>query len=142
MGKIGLQTIKTIQDEGLSLSTILKSVFISYGVSIVLLAIFAIILTYTSFPESSISTTVLMVSILSILYASKIAAKKAKNRGWLVGSITGLVYMIILYLISFIFTERVVFDLHVLCIFLTGLVAGAIGGVVGINLKKPEKRYR
>lgn len=142
MKKINIPTITSIEEQGLNTTTIIKSVLISYGLSIVLLAIFAIILTYTSFPESSIPTVVLVVSILSILYAGKLSAKKAKSRGWLAGSITGLLYMVILYLISLTFTQRAVFDSYVILIFILGLITGAVGGIIGINLKKPEKRFK
>lgn len=139
---MSIPSLAAIEEQGLSLKGILKSVFISYGLSIILLAIFAIILTYTNFPEGSIPTVVLIISIISILYAAKMSAKKAKSKGWLVGSIAGLTYMFILYLISLIFTQRPVFDAHVLFVLLIGVITGAVGGIIGINFKKPEKRFR
>lgn len=142
MPKISIPSLLSIQEQGVSIKTILKGVLTSYILSVILLAIFAVIITYTNFPESSIPTVVLTISILSILYAGKIAAKKAKSKGWLVGSVSGLMYMFILYLISLIFSQRAVFDAHVAFIFLIGLVAGAVGGIIGINFKKSEKRYR
>lgn len=125
-----------------SISNIIKNVLKSYILSIILLIIFAAILTYSDFPESSIPTVVLIVSIVSILYASKLSANKVKNRGWLIGSITGFFYATILYLISLIFNQRAIFDMHVLFIFVISMLFGAIGGVIGINFKKTEKRYR
>lgn len=140
--KFNLPSFNSVIEQGINFKTIIKSVLISYVLSIILLAIFSIILTYTSFPESSISLVVMVVSIISILYAAKIAAAKAKSRGWIIGSAAGLMYMFILYLISLIFTHRPVFDSHVFSIFGIGLLAGAIGGVIGINLKKNEKKRK
>lgn len=141
MKKINLPNLD-MNEQSLNGAEIIKSVFISYGLSIFLLALFAVILTYTSVPESYISNVVFIISIVSILYAGKIATKKVKSRGWLIGSITGIVYMLILYLLSLIFTKRPVFDMHVLFIFAMGFLAGAIGGIFGINLRKQEKRYK
>lgn len=141
MKKIML-SVSSIEDSGLNIKTIIKSIIISYGLSLILFVIFAAILTYTRFPENAIPTIVLVVTIISIIYAAQLSAKKAKSRGWLVGSITGLMYIFILYIISLIFTQRAVFDTHLLVIFLIAFISGAVGGVIGINIKKPEKKYR
>lgn len=140
--KLDMPLLISGSENGISIKTTLKSVFLSYVLSIVLLAIFAIILTYTSFPESSISMVVMIVSIISILYAAKMSAGKVKSRGWLAGATTGLFYMVILYLISLIFIQRPVFDIQVLKVFGIGILVGAVGGVIGINLKKNEKKRR
>lgn len=140
--KFSLLSFTGMSEQGINFRTIFKSVLMSYVLSIILLAIFAIVLTYTSFPESSISTVVMGVSIISILYAAKLAAEKAKSRGWLIGSAAGLLYMFILYLISLVFTHRPVFDAHALMVFGIGILAGAIGGIIGINLKTSEKKRR
>lgn len=142
MKKINIPIINAIDENDNNAGIVFKSIIKAYVLSLVLLATFAAILTYTSFSESSIPIAVMVVSIISILYASKCSAKKAKSRGWLIGSITGFTYMFILYLISLVFIERPVFDMHVLLIWVVGLISGAIGGIIGINLKKPEKRLR
>lgn len=134
--------IEAIKDQDFRFINMLKNVLMAYILSIILLIVFAIILTYTSFPEGSIPTVVLVVSIIGILFGAKLSASKAKSRGWLVGSVTGLLYMLILFLISLLFNQRPAWDMHVLFIFAVGFIAGAVGGVIGINFKKPEKRYR
>ena len=140
--KLNLPSFNGMSEQGINFKMIIKSVFMSYVLSIVLLAIFAAVLTYTSFPETSISAVVMAVSIISILYAAKMAAVKGKNRGWLIGATAGLLYMFILYLISLVFTHRPVLDSHILMVFGIGVLAGAIGGVIGINLRKNEKKRR
>ncbi len=131
-----------IKEQDVKVMNIFKNILIAYVLSLVLLLIFAVILTYTNIPESSITTVVLAVSIIGILYGSKLSASKAKSRGWLIGSVTGLLYMFILYLISLLANNRVIFDMHVLSVFIIGIVAGAVGGIIGINFKKNEKRHR
>ena len=131
-----------IKEQDFRFANIFKNVFMAYGLSLTLLIVFAMVLTYTSFPESSISTVVLIVSIISILFGAKLSATKAKSRGWLIGSVTGFLYMLILYFVSLFFNQRPILDMHVLFILLMGFIVGAVGGIIGINFKKTEKRYR
>lgn len=131
-----------VKEQDLRLVNVFKNILIAYALSLFLLLIFAIMLTYTTIPESSITMVVLVVSIIGILYGAKLSASKAKSRGWLIGSVTGLLYMFILYLVSILANNRPILDMHVLFVFVIGLIAGAVGGVIGINFKKSEKRYR
>lgn len=132
----------SIQDSGFKVSTIAKSIFFAFLLSIVLLFVFSIILTYTNFPESTIPTVVLTITIISIIFGAEMSGKKARTRGWLTGGITGLTYIILLYIISIIFVERPIFNSHLLVILLISFVSGSLGGIIGINLKKSEKKNR
>ena len=66
-----------------NLFRIIKSVAIAYVITLILIMIFAILLTYTNVPESFMETGVLIISMLSILISSFLSVKKIKENGCL-----------------------------------------------------------
>lgn len=132
--------IKTIKDNsndkrGSTVLIIGKGVLIAYIISIILLIIYGILLTITSLSESSMSTVIMVVTMISIALASIYTAVKLGSKGWLNGALVGLVYMIILFFLSLIFNTGVSFDGFILFRMFMGLIIGALSGVIGINLK-------
>lgn len=130
------QAAKSVLYDRVNLALIFKGIVISYLITIPTFIIFAIILTYTSFPEKYISSTVMVTTIISILIAGSTATKNVKNKGWMNGGFVGLVYTIVLYLISSIILKNFLIDKHVITVLIIGIITGAIGGIIGINLKK------
>ena len=69
------------------------------------------------------------------LYPGFINAKHRTSRGWLTGAFTGVLYMIILYIIGSAMYNNVSFGSNTLAMFALGLISGSFGGILGINLK-------
>lgn len=130
------QAAKSVLYDRVNLALIFKGIVISYLITIPTFIIFAIILTYTSFPEKYISSTVMVTTIISVLIAGSTATRNVKNKGWMNGGFVGLVYTIVLYLISSIILKNFLIDKHVITVLIIGIITGAIGGIIGINLKK------
>lgn len=143
MGKFSFASFQeATTEQGVTIGTILKGVLIAYLITLVIFLIFAVVITYTQFPESAIPTVVVVTTILSVIIAGTRVARKAKNRGWLNGAVAGMVYMIILYIISSLALTGFQFDRYVVYMFIMGLLAGAFGGIVGINLKRSVYRSK
>lgn len=137
------QSLKTTLTERLNLVTILKGIVLSYIITIPLFLIFSYILTYTDFPEKLVSFVVIIVTIASIILAGTIATKRMKSKGWLNGGVVGFLYMFLLYLLSSIVAKNFSIDNRILSMGIIGVLAGSIGGIIGINLKqKPHKRFK
>lgn len=107
-----------------------------YIISLVLLFILACIVTYTSFPESYVNGIISVITVIGILFASISVAKKYRTLGWLHGAITGVLYSMILYVLSASFLSFTGVQKGVLSFLVIGVVCGALGGIVGVNLKK------
>ncbi len=133
------QEIKTTLNEKVNFLTIVKGILISYLITIPLFIIFAFVLTYTSFPEKYISPVVLITTVISVIAAGSIISRNARNRGWLNGAAVGILYMILLYLLSSIVFRDFGVNRYVLTMLVIGILAGAIGGIIGINLKSGSK---
>ena len=115
---------------------IFKGVTVSYIFTFVSFLIFAILLSTTNIPDSYITGVICIISILSILIGSASCTKKANSQGLVWGSIVGLIYSIILYLISSLLFVGFSVPLSTFYLFALSILFGAIGGIIGINLKR------
>ena len=122
------------------IKTLFKNILISYGISLILIFIFAFIITYTSIPYSIVSTTSVIITIISILIAGIMGGKKSSEKGWLTGCITGLVYMLTLYIIGSIIFRNPGISSNGVIMIIIGIISGALGSIIGINNKKKYKR--
>lgn len=112
-----------------------KSVAISALFAFMIFLIMAIIVTYTSAPESIIPLVTSIVMVLSIAFSGLITAIKKKKNGFLQGLITGGIYVIFIILLSWIFIDKFSFDKFIIIKGITGIISGGIGGMIGVNLK-------
>ncbi len=120
----------------LNAMSVLKSLLISYGFTFVVFAVFALLLTYTSMPDSIIGTVVFVTMVFAIMLSGFMVARRATSRGWLNGAVGGLLYVLFLYILGALFVTGLVFDKHVVMLLIIGFLSGAFGGIVGINMKK------
>ena len=75
---------------------IIKGSLLSIIVSVIFLIVFAMLLTYTSLSENTITPIVLAIVGLSILLGSYLSTKKINKKGILNGAMVGIIYMLIL----------------------------------------------
>lgn len=135
------QTQKAAPSERLGLVSLVKGLLTAYVITIPAFMLFALILANTDFPSKLISPAVVVTTIISVLTAGLISTKGVKTRGWLNGSIVGLVYMVVLYCFSSLIYNNFLIDRYVITMTAIGVLTGAIGGIIGINTKK-SSRYR
>lgn len=141
MPRISNQNVKIAVNETLCPISVLKGIMAAYIITIPAFMLFALILSNTDFPQKLISPSVVITTIISVLTAGSVSTKGLKNKGWLNGSIVGLIYMLILYIFSSLVFKNFTIDKYVITMTIIGILTGAIGGIVGINIKKGSK-YR
>lgn len=132
--------IKTIKEyskdkNASSILAIGKGVILAYIISIICLVIYGLLLAVTGLSESSMPTVIMVITMVSIALAGIYSAVKVESKGWLNGAIVGLVYMIVLFLLSVLFGTGISLDKFVLFRMFMGLITGALAGIIGINLK-------
>lgn len=114
---------------------ILKGSILSIVASIVLLIILAAILTYTNVNENIIPTVIIIITAVSILIGSQITTSKIKKNGILNGICVGVIYIIMLYLISSIVSKNFSLNNYSIIMIATGIAIGGLGGIIGVNRK-------
>lgn len=114
---------------------ILKGTLISIIATIVLLMIFAAVLTYSNINENSMPTVIIVVTALCILLGSQITTSKIKRNGIVNGALVGAIYILALYLISSIISKDFSLNFYSIIMMATSILIGGIGGIIGVNKK-------
>lgn len=131
--------VKSTEKESLKISSLFKGLLTSVIITVLAFLLLSLILANTDFPQRLITPAVVVTTIISVLTAGSVSTKGIRNKGWLNGSIVGLIYMIILYLISSLIYNNFTIDKYVITMTVIGILAGAIGGILGINTGKTVK---
>ena len=113
---------------------VIKGSLFAIITSTIFLIVFAVLLTYTNLSETSITPVVLAVVGISILTGSYFSTRKIQQI--LNGAIVGIVYMLILYIISSMIFMDFSLELSSLIMIGCGMIAGIIGGIIGVNVNK------
>ncbi|MCH1626537.1 TIGR04086 family membrane protein [Fredinandcohnia quinoae] len=120
-------------------------VAIFYGVIAIFIIVilfsllFSLLLKFTSVQESSLSWVILASSFIALFIGGFVSGGKGKEKGWLIGGGTGLLYSVIVFLIQYLgydatFTaEQAMYHLGFLAI-------AIIGGIFGVNMSTPSRR--
>lgn len=114
---------------------IIKGSVTAIILTLLLLLIFAIILTYTSLKESVINPVIIVISVISILIGSSISTLKISKNGLLNGALVGIIYILTIYLLSSITSSGFGINLYSIIMMILSIIAGMIGGILGVNMK-------
>ncbi|CDF58337.1 TIGR04086 family membrane protein [Thermobrachium celere] len=112
----------------------LKSISRGVILSIILLLITALVFHYTNWDPKHVDTVTFIITVLSIVYASIYGCFKIKSKGYLHGGIIGLLYMVVIAMVS-LFVQKGNINFKGLIIMLVmALVIGVFSGLIGIIL--------
>lgn len=121
---------------------IIRCIAISYAFSILLLMIYALLLAHTSLPESTIPISTFIISLISVFLGSSLSMIKIRENGLINGAIVGLIYIFILYLLSSIFSTGFGLNGYAFSMIVFNVLIGMIGGIIGVNMIKEERKKR
>lgn len=114
---------------------IFKGVIISFILTLIILFLFSLLLTYTNLNESMIPPVIIVVTVISILVGSSLSTIKIKKNGIVNGGIIGLTYILFIYLVSSIVRTGFGLNMYSIIMIVLSIFAGMIGGIVGVNIK-------
>lgn len=106
-----------------------------YIVSILLFLIVAILITYTSVSEGIIPMITSIIMVVGIAFSAIYCSAHIKTKGWIHGGIIGIVFVLILIILSKVFISDYSLDRIALYKIGLGMVGGIIGGILGVNIK-------
>ncbi|PZE19451.1 TIGR04086 family membrane protein [Paenibacillus xerothermodurans] len=89
----------------------------------------------TNLEENALHSYTLSVHGVAMFVGGMISGKRAGSKGWYHGGLLGVVYSMIVWMVGFLSYDT---GFSSDTVFLVGLsfVAGALGGMIGVNLKK------
>ena len=119
-----------------NLVNIAKGSAISLAISCIFLIAFASILAYTNVSENTIKPVLYIILGMSVMIGSIISTKYIRKNGFLNGALVGCAYIIIMYVISSIYTSTITVSKNCIIVILLGCITGVIGGIIGVNINK------
>jgi len=111
-------------------SLILKGILLAAILAMLLSLAFGLLLSFTSFPESDLSINLIFGA--SILVAAFITAHQAGTKGLYYGLAVGLGFIVLVLILSAIFWSEAPSWLKMGEKTILALVAGGVGGIVGV----------
>jgi len=114
---------------------IIISILSSIIITLILLFIYSILLSYTNIRESTIPIVIISISAGSILLSSILCMLKIKNNGIINGGIIGLIYMCSIYLLSSLVQTGFNLNIYSIIMIIAGVFCGMLGGIIGVNIK-------
>ncbi len=118
-----------------NLLCMVKGLAVAFAITCIIFIGFGILLTYTELSEDSLPTVSLVCTALSAGAAGFDWAACMKKRGILWGMAAGAVYIVLLYFVIGLATDRFSLELSLLMTFAVALAGGAVGGIFGVNRK-------
>lgn len=105
---------------------------------ILLMSIFlAFLLQFTGMNEATLSWTALAVGFVSLFIGGLVAGIKGKQKGWVIGAITGAGFTLFTFLVQYLGYQQG-FSLEQSLHHAGYILAALLGGVVGVNMIKSE----
>lgn len=122
-------------ENGNNIKRVLKGSAFSILITLIGLLIYSIILSYTSVAESTIPTIIIIITGISILIGSTISTANIKKNGIVNGILVGLIYISLIYLLSSIITGNFLLNINSIIMIIVSGLTGAVGGIIGVNMK-------
>jgi putative membrane protein (TIGR04086 family) len=114
-------------------SAILYGTLTIFILAIVSSLIFAFLLRFTSLQESSVQYIITAISFISIFMGGFISGGKGKQKGWLVGGLTGIIYSAIVFFYHFLGLDSL-FSFEQIIYHTCYILIAMMGGILGVNM--------
>ncbi|WP_394233436.1 TIGR04086 family membrane protein [Niallia oryzisoli] len=125
--RLGIEESKNLS------SAVLFGTLTIFVLAIVSSLIFAFLLRFSSLQESSVQYVISAISFLSIFLGGFISGGRGKQKGWMLGGITGVVYSIIIFLYQFLGLDTIL-NFEQIIYHICYILIAMMGGILGVNL--------
>lgn len=105
--------------------------FVSMGIITVIVSL---LLLFTSMKEQSLSFYIYIIHGIALIIGGIITGKRIERKGWYYGGMMGLIYSIVIMLIGFLGFDAS-FNLATVSLIVLSFSSGALGGMIGVNMK-------
>ena len=120
---------------------IIKGSVLAIIITLIILLILAMLLSYTNMSENVITPVIIIITAISIMIGSIFSSIKIRKQGIINGAIVGSIYMVTIYILSSILYQNFSMSTNTIIMIVTGILAGATGGIIGVNLKQHKRQH-
>jgi putative membrane protein (TIGR04086 family) len=110
-----------------------RGLLVALLLSFIFLALYTLLLYLSPLSEAYVPYLIYGGTLLSILLGSRYVGKRTAEKGWLRGGLTGLIYVLTLMLLCFLFNVSIESGINILTKLFLGFAFGSLGGILGIN---------
>lgn len=112
----------------------IKFTLISYVISVVLIALLAVIIVYTDISQKISVPSVRGITLFGAFLSAVLTARTCKSKGWVCGFFTGLFNVALLMFIGTALISSSFFTKSNVFLAFCGGLSGMAGGILGVNL--------
>ncbi|NLX91328.1 MAG: TIGR04086 family membrane protein [Firmicutes bacterium] len=110
-----------------------RGLLVTMAFSFILLLFNTLLFFFFPLSELFVPYFIFGFTLISILVGSVYIGKRVEKKGWLKGGMLGLIYVLILIILSFTCLPGLAFNLNIFTKLFIGFAFGTIGGILGIN---------
>ncbi len=138
------ENIKTVESGGISsvATGFLKGAAIATIFTLAVFVVFALLLSYTPLAEETIPFIALITEGLGAAISGFVPARKTGRNGVITGAVCGILYILIIWICASVTSDGLFLDPHIFIMAGISVLMGAIGGILGVNLKRDNKKKR
>jgi len=131
-------SVSASSDMGIARTSLksLKFIIISYLISVILLAVLAVVIVYTDVSESISVPAVKSIKLFAAFLSAFLTSRSCNSKGWLCGIITGTINVALLIFIGTLLVDGSFFKKSNILLVAFGGICGMIGGIIGVNSGK------
>ena len=115
--------------------SVFKPLFIALFFTFLSLCLLAACIAYGPVTEAAAGTCILLSTLLCIFLAGFLAARRRRTKGFLMGSLAGILYVAMAYIISVFAFGNFTPGAGLWKLLGLGVGVGAFGGITGINIR-------
>nr|WP_082193137.1 TIGR04086 family membrane protein [Bacillus rubiinfantis] len=101
--------------------------------------IISFIFRFTSAGETSLQYIITAISFIALFGGGFLSGGKRKEKGWLIGGVTGLLYSLIVFLFQYLGYDRI-FDAEQFIYHTCYTLIAMMGGILGVNITSTNSR--
>lgn len=98
----------------------------------------ALLLRFSTFNEPATDWVTLVIGLISLFIGGAVAGAKGKQKGWMIGAITGLGFTVFTFLVQYL-GYQVGFNLQQTIHHFFYILAALFGGAVGVNITSNQE---
>ncbi|MBE7028917.1 MAG: TIGR04086 family membrane protein [Ruminococcaceae bacterium] len=118
------------------------SALVGIILTVILFLLFTLLTAMSIIPDGAIKTISIIITVFSAFASGFLTSKNVYEYGLLNGLATGLIYFLMLFVLSIIVTLSFSFTSSLFIRFLLIIIASGFGGILGINVRANRQRQR
>jgi len=119
---------------------LVKGVAMAFAITAIVFIAYGILLTYTGVSEAKIPLVSLICTAIAAMVAGFDWAKSQGRRGLLWGLLAGLIYVVLLFLVTSLAGGGFMMGSTKATMALVAVAGGGVGGILGMSRVKPARK--